>query len=147
MVQFDENPDRERRLWLGRRLEADNTAASPVLARMKGQPAADEFPVHVYAIGDGGEVVGGVAGKTWAYWLHVDLLWVDKEHRGAGLGGQLLARAEEIARTEHGCTHVRLETWDFQAPEFYRKKGYAVVGEVHDYPPGVTEYILAKKLG
>lgn len=146
MVRFETQMDKEREDWLGHRLDESNTAASPWMARLRGTPAEDEVPVHVYAVEDDGAVVGGLTGKAWGLWLHVDLLWVHVQHRGKGLGADLLARAEEIARTEHGCEHVRLETWDFQAPDFYRGLGYRLVGEVPDYPPGVTEYIFAKPL-
>ncbi len=93
-----------------------------------------------------GALAGGLTGRTWAYWLHVDLLWVDARHRGSGLGSRLLAEAERTARTERACTRSRLETWDFQAPEFYRKHGYEEIGRVEDYPPGLTEFILTKRL-
>jgi ribosomal protein S18 acetylase RimI-like enzyme len=146
MIRYDTTVDGAREDWLGRRLDENNTARSPWMARLRGTPAADDQPLHVYALHDDGTVVGGLTGKTWGLWLHVDLLWVDAAHRGRGLGAELLARAERIARTERGCGHARLETWDFQAPEFYRRQGYVVVGEVADYPPGVTEYILAKPL-
>ncbi|MEU8139770.1 GNAT family N-acetyltransferase [Streptodolium elevatio] len=146
MVRFDTEVDKEREDWLGHRLDETNTAASPAMARLRGTPAEDDIPVHVYAVDDDGAVVGGLTGKVWGRWLHVDLLWVRADRRGKGLGADLLARAEETARTEHACGHVRLETWDFQAPEFYRRQGYTLVGEVPDYPPGVTEYIFAKAL-
>lgn len=96
---------------------------------------------------DRGALAGGLAGRTWAYWLHVDLLWVGEEHRGSGLGSQLLAEAERVAVADRGCTRSRLETWGFQAPGFYRKRGYEVSGQVDDYPPGVTEFILTKSFG
>ena len=78
-----------------------------------------------------GGLAGGLVGHTWAYWLHVDLLWVDDRHRGSGLGSQLLAEAERLA-VDGPRLHAApaLETWDFQAPDFYRKRGYEVV--VHD---------------
>ncbi|WTW92274.1 GNAT family N-acetyltransferase [Streptomycetaceae bacterium NBC_01309] len=146
MVRFDTAIDKEREDWLGHRLDENNTAASPAMARLRGTPAEDDVPVHVYAVDEDGTVLGGLTGKVWGRWLHVDLLWVHADRRGKGLGADLLARAEEIARTEHGCGHARLETWDFQAPDFYRRQGYTLVGEVPDYPPGVTEFIFAKAL-
>ncbi|MGW2446634.1 GNAT family N-acetyltransferase, partial [Streptomyces sp. NPDC001675] len=64
-----------------------------------------------------------------------------------GLGSRLLARAEHLARTDRACANARLETWDFQAPDFYKKQGYDVVCVIPDYPPGLTEYTLTKRLG
>ncbi len=93
-----------------------------------------------------GGLAGGLVGHTWAGWLHVQYLWVDERHRGAGLGSRLLAEAERSAREERGCAAVRLETWDFQAPEFYKRQGYDVVCVIPDYPPGITEFTLTKRL-
>ncbi|MFF7245029.1 GNAT family N-acetyltransferase [Embleya sp. NPDC008237] len=147
MVQFETKVDADRRAWLGRQLGATNVAASPHLAGLQGTDAEDDVALHLFALDDDGTIVGGLAGYTWAYWLHVDLLWVDATRRGTGLGAELLARAEKTARNERDCRHVRLATWEFQAPGFYRKQGYELVGTVPDYPPGSTEYIFAKRLG
>ncbi|OAR26160.1 biotin transporter BioY [Streptomyces sp. ERV7] len=146
MFRFETEVDKARRILLGQLLKDTNTEASSVLRALRGTPDEKELPLHVWVMDDKGGLAGGLTGRTWASWLHVDLLWVDAAHRGAGLGGQLLARAEESARTERSCAFSRVETWDFQAPDFYRKQGYEVVGEVPDYPPGVTEFILAKRL-
>ncbi|MFD5349231.1 N-acetyltransferase, partial [Streptomyces anulatus] len=62
------------------------------------------------------------------------------------LAPPLHAAPSRTARTERACTRSRLETWDFQAPGFYRKQGYEEIGRVADYPPGVTEFILVKDL-
>ncbi|GGX92070.1 N-acetyltransferase [Streptomyces fructofermentans] len=129
------------------RLRAANTAASPVLRSLRGTPGEREVPLHVWALDDSGDLAGGLVGHTWASWLHVALLWVADPHRGSGLGSHLLSRAEHLARAEHGCLHARLETWDFQAPDFYRKQGYEVVCVIPGYPPGITEYTLTKRLG
>jgi ribosomal protein S18 acetylase RimI-like enzyme len=147
MFRMETGVDRQRRDLLRTRLRDTNTAASPVLRALRGTPAEREAPLHVWVLSAGGELAGGLVGHTWTTWLHVTYLWVDAPHRGAGLGTRLLARAERIAREERGCTAARLETWDFQAPDFYRRLGYEVVCVIPDYPPGVTEYTLAKRWG
>ncbi|MEU6773316.1 N-acetyltransferase [Streptomyces sp. NPDC046759] len=147
MFRIEAEVDKDRRDLLRSRLRETNTAASPVLAALRGTPGERDVPLHVWAMAPSGDLVGGLVGHTWTTWLHVTYLWVDAAHRAAGLGSRLLARAERIARTDRGCTAARLETWDFQAPEFYRKQGYEVVGVIPDYPPGVTEFTLTKRLG
>ncbi|MEU0948768.1 N-acetyltransferase [Streptomyces canus] len=146
MFRLETEVDKARQDLLRKRLRDTNTAASPVLRALRGTPGERELPLHVWALDDSGALAGGLVGHTWTSWLHVTCLWVDGRHRGAGLGSQLLVRAERMARRGRGCTAARLETWDFQAPEFYKKQGYEVVCVIPDYPPGVTEYTLTKKL-
>ncbi|MEV0692505.1 GNAT family N-acetyltransferase [Streptomyces sp. NPDC050388] len=146
MFRLETEVDRARRDLLRRRLRDTNTAASPVLRALRGTPDERESPVHVWASDPAGALAGGLVGHTWTTWLHVTYLWVDERHRGAGLGTLLLSTAERIAADRRGCRSSRVETWDFQAPEFYRRNGYEVVCALPDYPPGITEYTLTKPL-
>ncbi|MET9483369.1 GNAT family N-acetyltransferase [Streptomyces sp. NPDC006638] len=147
MFRIETEVDKERRTELGERLRETNVERSPVMRTLRDSPLGREEPLQVWLLEEAtGALAGGLVGRTWARWLHVDLLWVDPSHRGAALGSRLLAEAERVARDERDCARARLETWDFQAPGFYRKQGYEVAGEVTDYPPGVTEYILVKSL-
>jgi GNAT superfamily N-acetyltransferase len=94
---------------------------------------------------EAGRVVGGLVGETYWGWLHVDLLWVSEELRGRGYGSRLLAAAEAEA-VRRGCGHAYLDTLGFQAPDFYRKRGYRLFGEPDDFPAGHRRYFLAKRL-
>jgi ribosomal protein S18 acetylase RimI-like enzyme len=62
-----------------------------------------------------------------------------------GFGRQLLALAEEEAR-QRGAEYAYLDTFSFQAPDFYKKQGYEIFGELPDFPPGHQRYFLSKKL-
>ncbi|MES5821964.1 GNAT family N-acetyltransferase [Streptomyces sp. RG80] len=147
MFRIETEVDKARRDLLHTRLREANTAASPVLRALRGTPGERELPLHVWVLDEADELAGGLVGHTWTTWLHVTYLWVDERWRGAGLGSRLLAEAEAVARDRRGCLNSRLETWDFQAPEFYKKQGYEVVCVIPDYPPGITEYTLTKRLG
>jgi ribosomal protein S18 acetylase RimI-like enzyme len=147
MFHIETGDDKDRRDLLRRRLLDTNRAASPVLRALQGTPDERELPLHVWALDATGALAGGLVGHTWTTWLHVTYLWVDGIHRGSGLGSRLLSHAEHLSHQERGCLNSRLETWDFQAPEFYKKQGYQVVCVIPDYPPGATEYTLTKKLG
>ena len=53
------------------------------------------------------------------------------------------------ARADHahrGCSQMLLETHDFQAPEFYRRLGFALTGAVAGYPPGHSLLTMVKRL-
>jgi GNAT superfamily N-acetyltransferase len=69
------------------------------------------------------DVVGGVIGATYWDWLHIDLMWLKDEFRGRGYGHRLLALAEQEAR-KRGAKNAYLDTFSFQAPDFYKQHGY-----------------------
>ena len=91
------------------------------------------------------EIVGGVIGSTYWNWLHIDLMWLKKEFRGQGYGHRLLLMAEEEAR-RRGAKNVYLDTFSFQAPDFYKQHGYEQFGELTDFPAGQQRYFLKKHL-
>ena len=92
-----------------------------------------------------GEIVGGLIGGSYWGWLYIDILWVREDARRKGLGSRLLMAAEEQARAR-GCHHVHVDTMSWQAPLFYQKHGYEVIGILPDIPKGNQKYLLMKQL-
>ena len=102
-------------------------------------------PLTVTAMSPIGELAGAVTGRVNWNWLHVSLLWVRSESRGEGLGGVLLGRIENEARAM-GCARAHLDTFSYQAPDFYRDHGYREFARLTDYPPGHARIFLSKDL-
>ena len=92
-----------------------------------------------------GGIVGGLYGNTLWGWLEISLLWVAEEVREGRYGSRILAAAEQEA-IERGCKYAKVETFSFQALEFYRKQGYEVFGKLDDFPDGECLYFLKKHL-
>jgi hypothetical protein len=61
--------------------------------------------------------------------LSLDLLFVDEENRNQKIGSRLLDTAENYAY-KLKAKKITLCTYDFQAPEFYEKKGYRRVSHI-----------------
>ena len=91
------------------------------------------------------EIAGGLVGVIYWDWFCIDLLWVKEELRGQGYGHRLLTMAEDEAR-RRGAKHAHLDTFSFQAPEFYKQHGYRVFGELPDFPAGQQRYYMRKEL-
>lgn len=105
----------------------------------------DGFDSVAVFIRDDGRIFGGVSGLLNWNWLQVSLLWVDNSLRGGGYGRQLMETIESLAR-EHGCQRAHVDTFSFQAREFYESLGYDVFATLDDYPPGHSRYYLKKAL-
>ncbi len=80
-----------------------------------------------------GVVVGGLRGVILWTWLLVDWLWVTPSARKQGLGSLLLRTGEQSAR-DKGCRSAFLNTFSFQAPDFYLKNGYEEFGRLEHFP-------------
>ncbi|WLG94004.1 GNAT family N-acetyltransferase [Pseudomonas sp. FP198] len=92
-----------------------------------------------------GEIVGGLYGRIFFRWLYIELLVVPEQARGQGTGSQLMQMAEQLAR-EKDCVGIWLDTFDFQAPDFYRRHGFTECGQIDDYPPGHQRFFFQKRL-
>jgi ribosomal protein S18 acetylase RimI-like enzyme len=102
-------------------------------------------PLNIVEYDTNGNIIGGILGGTYWGWMYVDILWVHESHRYKGIGSKLLCKAEKEA-IRRGCHHVHLDTMSWQAPEFYQKHGYEVIGILPDIPNGNQKYLLMKAL-
>ncbi len=89
-------------------------------------------------------LAGAKCAEAWG-WLYIDWLWVAETHRRQGLGGRLLAEAETYARSRK-LVGLHLNTWSFQAPDYYPRHGFIEAGRLEDMPPGATRYWFRKTL-
>lgn len=98
-----------------------------------------EYPEQQYirlnARDGNGRLLGGLRSFVFLHWLNIDVLLVEADVRGSGLGSRLLAEAERRAN-ELGAENARLETFEWQAPAFYQKHGYEEFARVEGYAPG-----------
>lgn len=92
-----------------------------------------------------GPVTGGLYGYQLFDWLFIQYVAVPPSQKGKGLGSELLARAEAWARSR-GLAGLWLDTFAFQAKDFYEKLGFSVFGEIDDHPRGSSRYFLFKRL-
>jgi GNAT superfamily N-acetyltransferase len=107
----------------------------------------DQRPLAVLASDpDNGEVIGGLIGRTSMGLLFIDRFFLPESVRNRGLGSQLIRMAEEEG-ARRGCASAVLFTVHFQAPGFYLRQGYEVLGRLDLDPPGHARFIMTKKLG
>ncbi len=89
--------------------------------------------------------IAGITGVIRGNWLLIEFLWVKPELTKQGIGGQLLSTLEEQA-CSLSCHSALVDTFEFQAPEFYEKHGYSKVLTLEDFTASGTKYYMTKSL-
>ncbi|WP_438299036.1 GNAT family N-acetyltransferase [Pseudomonas sp. NMS19W] len=135
-IELSQDPTEEQRAAILAPLRAYNIA--------KAGPSLYE-PVALLVRDDNDAILGGLYGHTFYRWLFIELLAVPEEGRGQGIGSKLMHMVEEFAR-EKDCVGIWLDTFEFQAPGFYKKLGYVECGEIKDYPLGHKRHFFQKRL-
>ncbi|HKN10448.1 MAG TPA: GNAT family N-acetyltransferase [Pseudomonadota bacterium] len=90
-------------------------------------------------------VIGGLHGRTSLGLFFVDLFFLPESVRGHGIGSRIMETAEAEAKNR-GCSAAVLYTITFQAPGFYERCGYRVLGRIEVEPPGHTRFCMTKRL-
>ncbi|MCQ2430830.1 MAG: GNAT family N-acetyltransferase [Clostridia bacterium] len=140
-----ENANAEHLTMHPTKKETDFIRASLTAFNDKAVGADGHTPLELAVYDEAGNVIAGLLGGTYWGWMYVDILWVDEDHRRQGIGSRLLTSAEAEAKNR-GCHHVHLDTMSWQAPDFYRKHGYTVIGFLPDIPDGHQKYLMMKQL-
>lgn len=136
-IDFTSTPSADDRAAILKPLRAHNNVAA-------GDPKAETFALLVRDEITN-EVTGGLYGEIFYRWLYIELLAVPEQARGEGIGSRLMEMAEALAR-EKSCVGIWLDTFDFQAPDFYKRLGFTEFGRLDDFPPGHQRFYLHKRL-
>ena len=97
-------------------------------------------------LSEDGKILAGIIIRMYCWrCIYIDTFWIDESMRGEGLGTLLLEEVERVAK-ENGSHLIHLDTFDFQAKDFYLAHGYSVFGELEDCPKGHTRYFMSKVL-
>jgi GNAT superfamily N-acetyltransferase len=90
------------------------------------------------------EAIAGINAMLYCWnILYIDILYVEEAHRGKSYGKILLAKAENEAK-QLGGYMSHLDTFDWQAKEFYEHLGYEIFGILENCPRGHKRYYMKK---
>jgi GNAT superfamily N-acetyltransferase len=126
--------------------EADNAVVREgIIASNENIIGERDKAFSIFLKNDLGKVFGWIQAFLDSESVYIDALWVEGNLQKQGYGTKLLDAAEREA-IKNGCLFSLLDTWDFQAEEFYLKNGYERIGEVKNYWHGHSKIFLRKNL-
>ena len=76
----------------------------------------------------------------------IDVLWVDIERRGQGLGTQMMDEFEARIAADHEFAELECFEPNTPAIEFYRRRGYTIKRTYFVEDAGVNTAVMVKKL-
>jgi GNAT superfamily N-acetyltransferase len=135
-IVFEKNPKAED-------IQVLNDGIMVEAYNKKGMRQIDFFAFYIRD--ENGEIVGGCAGDNMYGCLFVGQLWVSQPLRGKGYGAQLMQQAEKYAK-DSGCHFMAVNTFDWEALDFYKKLGFTVELEREGFDKGSIFYFLRKDL-
>lgn len=91
------------------------------------------------------ENLGGLHGEIIGSAYIVKYFWLHQKIRGQGFGSEIISKFSEEAR-KNSASGIFLETYSFQAPNFYQKLGFKETGRFTNFlQPGIDKIFMEKK--
>ena len=112
--------------------------------RSKREEAESE-PLNLYVEDEKGNLLAGLVAETFGNWLEIEYLFVKEELREQGIGSKLLEQAESEVKNRN-CRFAFVNTYQFQAPDFYKSHGYKEVFTLQNYPYTGKRFYYQKDL-
>ena len=98
-----------------------------------------------YVVLDNDVFIGGIYGNFQYDFLFINILYVDKAYRGQQIASNLMDLIE-VEAARRGVYNLYLTTFEFQALDFYKKRGYKEVMVIDDFPVGFKEFTVYKNI-
>jgi len=128
--------DSEYRSYINNKLKSFNDVFSPYHVKSRKEGYFSYFDIRLEE-----ELKGGLVGMIYWNLMEIEDFYISQSHRSKGYGKELLLKAIDIAH-EKRLNYILLRTYSFQAKDFFYKYGFRVIGEITDYPPGDSFYIM-----
>jgi|GEM_PF-775409 len=135
-INYEANPKSED-------IQTLNDGITEQAKRKKGMKQLDFFAFFIRD--EVGKIVGGCAGDNMYGGLFVGQLWVAESLRNQGHGTKLMQKAETLAK-ESKCNFMAVNTFDWEALDFYKKLGFYIEFERKGFDKNSTFYFLRKDL-
>jgi GNAT superfamily N-acetyltransferase len=139
--------DETQREAISFHLRGYNRANNAAFYQARDLPENAVKPLNFLVYDAEGVIVGGLIAETQFLWLKISVMAVAEHARRRGVGRRLVELAEQEAKARH-CKYSYVDTFDYQAPDFYLKLGYQLVGKLENWDShGHTKCFFTKQLG
>ena len=136
IISFETNPSQND-------LQVLDDGIIEYAAQQKGQDPIELFAFFIRD--ENNNIMGGCGGEMMYGHLYIEHLWIAASLRGQGYGRALMKAVEELA-LKNKCGFVAVNTFDWEALEFYKRFGFFVEFERHGFLHNSVFYYLRKNI-
>jgi len=101
--------------------------------------------LYSYSVEYKGKIIAAGRGSYFGTDCNISEIIITKPHRNKGLGKEILNRIETLGKLS-GCSRVLVDTYDYQAPDFYLKNGFIEKGRIENYRQKHARIFFEKKI-
>tara|TARA_R110000868_G_scaffold408330_1_gene691343 strand:+ start:1112 stop:1537 length:426 start_codon:yes stop_codon:yes gene_type:complete len=94
---------------------------------------------------DNKDLIGGAIVFKYKDAFYVDVIWISEKFRHKGIGSKIMGMIEDEANTNK-ISKFFVDTYGFQAQEFYQKYGFKIISTVPDYLLGHDRIFMRKDI-
>ena len=102
-------------------------------------------PLNIIIRDDQNNIIAGLLADTWGQVCYIHTVWTAQHRRHTGLGTRLMQNAEQHAK-QRGCTIAYVDTYSFQAPDFYTKFGFKPIATLDGFPRNIVQRFYRKTI-
>lgn len=99
---------------------------------------------NVYAK-ENNQIVGGALVWEHSDAFYIDVLWLNENYRKKGIGSKIISIIDTVA-LDKVISKIFVDTYAFQAQEFYQKHGFNSIGTIPGYLLGYNRIFLRKDI-
>lgn len=92
-----------------------------------------------------GKIIGGALIWEHSDALYIDVLWCVENYRKKGVGTKIINLINNTAR-DKGLSKIFVDTYAFQAQDFYKKHGFYDIGTIPKYLKNHDRIFLRKDI-
>lgn len=89
------------------------------------------------------QIMGGALIWEHSDALYIDVLWCNEKYRKQGIGTKIITMIDSVAKNK-GLPKIFVDTYAFQAQDFYKKHGFYCIGTVPEYMLGHDRIFMRK---
>ena len=135
-ISFESNPSQKD-------LQVLDDGIIEYAAQQKGQDPIELFSFFIRDKNN--KIMGGCGGEMMYGHLYIGHLWIAASLRGQGYGRALMKAVEELA-LKNKCNFMAVNTFDWEALDFYKRFGFFVEFERHGFLHNSVFYYLRKNI-